>query len=178
MLSAMTSGSRAVPPAGGGFEGRRARGLVLGAAFGLALLGPAALPLAAMASAGSSSTTLTAATVGRFGSVLGNSKGHSLYLLEKHGKPVACTSPACVSSWPPLLVAEGSRVTWGHGVKGHVGTVARGSRLQVTYNGWPVYTFAGDSGPRQANGEGLSNFGGTWYLLHAAATSMSSSPDR
>jgi predicted lipoprotein with Yx(FWY)xxD motif len=34
--------------------------------------------------------------------------------------------------------------------------------LQLTYDGWPLYTFAGDSGPGQANGEGV---GGVWFAM-------------
>lgn len=47
--------------------------------------------------------------------------------------------------------------------------LANGTR-QVTYNGWPLYLWAGDSRPGQANGEGVSNFGGPWYAVTAAGT--------
>jgi len=30
--------------------------------------------------------------------------------------------------------------------------------VQVTYKGLPVYTYAGDSGPGQANGQGIEGF--------------------
>ena len=40
--------------------------------------------------------------------------------------------------------------------------------LEVTYNGWPVYTYVGDSGPGVAHGQGLTSFGGTWYVLNAS----------
>lgn len=36
---------------------------------------------------------------------------------------------------------------------------------QVTYNGRPLYTFAGDKGPGEANGNEISAFGAEWYAL-------------
>jgi hypothetical protein len=50
-----------------------------------------------------------------------------------------------------------------------------------TYNGWLMYEYTADSGSGQANGQGISSFGGTWYVLspsgnpNTAATSASSS---
>ncbi len=41
--------------------------------------------------------------------------------------------------------------------------------MEVTYNGWPLYTFSGDSGAAGvAHGQALTSFGGTWYVLNAA----------
>lgn len=109
--------------------------------------------------------------------MLGNSRGLSLYVLDHGGKVHSCTG-VCLDCWPPLLVPKGSKVTVGKGLKGHVHWVVRGDRWQLTYNGWPVYTYVGDSGAHQHNGEGLYAFGGTWYLVSAAATSRASTPDK
>ncbi len=41
--------------------------------------------------------------------------------------------------------------------------------MEVTYNGWPLYTFAGDSGATGvAHGQAQTSFGGTWYVLNTA----------
>ena len=53
---------------------------------------------------------------------------------------------------------------------GKIGLVPRDGARQVTYNGYRLYTYAGDNGPRQTNGEGIVSFGGTWYLVRATAT--------
>jgi len=46
----------------------------------------------------------------------------------------------------------------------------------VTFNSFPLYTFAGDSGARQSHGEGVKAFGGTWTLVNAAAATALATP--
>ena len=40
--------------------------------------------------------------------------------------------------------------------------------LQATYNGHPLYTYVGDNGPGQANGDHLNLNGGLWYEVRAS----------
>jgi len=51
----------------------------------------------------------------------------------------------------------------GPGVTGALGVFTRpdGTR-QVTVNGWPLYYFAGDLKPGDANGDGVNN---NWYVI-------------
>jgi len=35
---------------------------------------------------------------------------------------------------------------------------------QITYNAWPLYTFAGDKAPGQTTGQGVVGFGGKWLV--------------
>jgi predicted lipoprotein with Yx(FWY)xxD motif len=93
--------------------------------------------------------------------VLTNTKGMTLYSLsvEKNGKFI-CTG-SCTKTWPPLLVAAGTRP------KGPVtlGTIKRPEgKIQVTFNGSPVYTFDGDSKKGEANGEGIRDVG-VWHAV-------------
>jgi predicted lipoprotein with Yx(FWY)xxD motif len=110
-------------------------------------------------------------TVKKYGSVLADRAGTTLYLLSTEaGGRLHCTSSACLTNWPPLLVSKGVKVEIGAGVKGKIGTVARSATTrQVTFNGYPVYGFIGDSGKGQANGEKIVAFGGTWYMLRPSA---------
>lgn len=49
-----------------------------------------------------------------------------------------------------------------------VGTTKRSDvATEVTYNGHPLYTCAGDSAPGQTSGQGLDDFGAEWYALSA-----------
>ena len=48
---------------------------------------------------------------------------------------------------------------------GSFGTIKRPEgTLQVSFDGMPLYTFAGDSRPGQANGQGI---GGVWFAVKA-----------
>ena len=52
-------------------------------------------------------------------------------------------------------------------------TIARaGGRRQVTYDGHPLYTYAGDTKPGATSGQGLDQFGAEWYVLNAAGVKI------
>ena len=76
-----------------------------------------------------------------------------------------CTG-ACVGTWPPALGA-------GRPACPARATVKRpdGGKLQLTYDGHPLYRYAGDQSKADANGEGV---GGQWYVVKAGA---SNNPD-
>ena len=67
-------------------------------------------------------------------------KGRTLYTLSSEKSKVVCVD-ACLSAWPPLTVPAGVKP------EGPVplGTEERPvGRMQVTYHGFPLYTFSGD----------------------------------
>jgi predicted lipoprotein with Yx(FWY)xxD motif len=121
----------------------------------------------------SSAATVKVETVTGVGPVLVDSSGRTLYLLTAdHQSMVSCTSTnGCTGVWPPLdLPAGTTTASPGSGVQaGLLSTIqAPGGKTQVTYNHWPLYTFAGDGGPGQAKGEGINSFGGVWWALTSA----------
>jgi len=112
--------------------------------------------------AGSSAVVKTASNSSVGGTILVNTQGMTLYHLsgEQNGKFI-CTSSACVGVWHPLTVAAGSTPT---GVSA-LATVKRpDGNVQVTYKGTPLYTFAQDQSPGQANGQGFKDVG-TWSAV-------------
>ena len=44
-------------------------------------------------------------------------------------------------------------------------TKRKDGSVQMTYAGHPLYTNAGDSSPGEANGNGLTFFGGKWSVM-------------
>ncbi len=97
------------------------------------------------------------------GTVLVNAQGRTLYyFVPERGGRVVCTGQ-CTNAWPPLFSAS-MAPTAGAALPGQLGVVARAGSEQITYNHWPLYTFAGDGGPDQTNGQGVFGFGGKWFV--------------
>jgi len=97
------------------------------------------------------------------GAVLVNAQRRTLYyFVPERGGRIVCTG-ACTNAWPPLF-ATSTAPTAGAALPGQLSVVARAGSEQVTYNHWPLYTFAGDAGPDQTNGQGVFGFGGKWFV--------------
>ena len=65
------------------------------------------------------------------------------------------------------------------GVTGTFGTIKRSDgSAQATFDGHPLYTFAGDTAPGQNKGNGLNAAGGLWHEITTSGTAAagSSSP--
>jgi len=98
------------------------------------------------------------------GTVLRTSKGLTLYQLTRDSSTMSTCFGGCAQVWPPLLLPKGFDGVTGDGLKGF-STIARpGGGKQVTYHGMPLYTYAGDSRPGEANGQGI---GGVWFAVKA-----------
>lgn len=135
--------------------------------------------LSAGAAAKAPSRTFLKATVQGYTGVLTDSSHHALYVLtSEKGGHLRCKG-ACLTTWPPLLVKTKSIfISTGKGVKGTFSLVKRSAtEKQITYNGYPVYQFSGDSGAYQANGQGIAALGGVWRLINAGAKTASKTPD-
>lgn len=153
----------------------------------LALLAVAAASaiLAACSSSGTSSTggsgstgtsTPAAATTGNLktttiggATVLTNAKGFTLYSFAPDTSTKSNCNGACAQFWPPV---KGPATA--SGVKGTFGTIKRSDgSTQATFDGHPLYTFAADTAPGQAKGNGLNEEGGVW---HEITTSGAAAP--
>ncbi len=118
---------------------------------------------AALAAAQTTGTKVTLHSTTSFGKVLATSKGMTLYLSTSDTKNHSNCTGGCAVNWPPLMT-KGKPVA-GKGVKQSLlGTAKRGSKLQVTYSGHPLYTFIADTAAGKTTGEGASGF----YIVNAA----------
>ena len=108
---------------------------------------------------------VSAAKAGDLGTVLVDSKGFTLYDFHKDKGGTSACYGACAGAWPPLLT-EGNPQAQGAAERSMLGTTKRNDgTIQVTYNGWPLYTFVGDKAPGEANGNDFTQFGAQWYAL-------------
>ena len=117
---------------------------------------PSTAPSDAPAATSAAGATVEAKTVGTLGTVLvAGSNGMTVYTFTKDVKDSgksAC-SGGCLTTWPALTVAAGATPTAGTGVTGTLATITRDDgTLQVTYNGLPLYFFAGDKTAGDAHG--------------------------
>jgi predicted lipoprotein with Yx(FWY)xxD motif len=108
------------------------------------------------------STVLTSAKKAKVGSVIVDAQGRTLYRFTAEAQGVPVCTGACVGTWPPAVVTAAS------GLPEHVATVKRpdDGRLQLTYDGHPLYRYAGDRAKADANGAGV---GGQWYAVKPGA---------
>jgi predicted lipoprotein with Yx(FWY)xxD motif len=105
---------------------------------------------------------------GKLGTFLVDSSGRTLYLFQKDKTSKSTCSGACATNWPPLLTT-GKPGGSGGVRKAMLGTTKRADgKLQVTYNGHPLYHFAGDAKPGDTKGQGVNAFGAKWYAVNSA----------
>jgi predicted lipoprotein with Yx(FWY)xxD motif len=118
------------------------------------------------AAATSEGAPITVGTAKGVGKVLVDSKGLTLYYFQKdQGEKSACYG-ACEEGWPPLIT-EGTPQAGEGAMASKLGTTKRkDGTTQVTYAGWPLYTFVEDKKPGEDNGTDSKAFGASWYPLH------------
>ena len=150
------------PRSGRGAVDRR---LALGAVAASSVLAVALLAAADAVAAGTpslapgGSTKLSAREIGGT-RVVTSSQGRTLYWFELDTPTTSRCTGSCTAYWPPITGTP----SLAPGLTGSPGTIDRaGNVLQATYDGHPLYTYIGDSGPGQASGNGLNLNGGTWH---------------
>ncbi len=116
-------------------------------------------------SGGGSAAVVSASAAGDLGKVIVDSNGMTLYDFHKDKSGKSTCYGSCAGVWPPLLT-EGKPVA-GEGARAsQLGTTKRkDGTLQVTYAGWPLYTYVEDKKPGEANGNDIDSFGAEWYAL-------------
>jgi len=156
----------------------------------ISLLAAVAIPLTALAvggcggggnataaqapakTAGGKATTVNVAKTG-LGNVLVDSQGRTIYLFKKDNSATSACSGVCAIDWPPVRAHR--KPTVGDGANASMAaTIERSDGApQVTYNGHPLYLYAGDQKPGDTNGQGVTAFGAAWYALTPAGNQVS-----
>jgi predicted lipoprotein with Yx(FWY)xxD motif len=120
--------------------------------------------------AGSSASPTQASGTGirtahtKVGTVLVNAAGHTIYWFAIDTPTKSNCNGSCATYWPPVI----GKVTAASGVSlpDTFGTIKRSDgQLQATYDGHPLYTYAGDSAAGQVNGNGKNLSGGLWWAM-------------
>ena len=123
------------------------------AAATVAVAGATDTPAAATPAA--ATATLLARSIGGQTVLVAGSNGMTVYTFTSdtaNSDKSAC-SGGCLVKWPSVSVPAGTAPTAGDGVTGKLGTITRDDgTLEVTYNGLPLYFYAGDKAPGDTNG--------------------------
>ena len=100
-----------------------------------------------------------------YGTTLTDRRGFALYRFTHDKRAASTCYGACAGTWPPYLVPR-SLARRAALRSGLVATVRRtDGRLQVTYAGHPLYYYVGDRRPRQVLCQGVTEYGGIWYVV-------------
>jgi predicted lipoprotein with Yx(FWY)xxD motif len=113
-------------------------------------------------------TPISVGTASGVGKVVVDSEGMTLYYFQKDqkGSGKSKCEGACAEAWPPLTTSGEPEAMSGVSAS-KLGTIERSDgTTQVTYAGWPLYTFVEDKKPGEDNGTDSKAFGASWYPLH------------
>jgi predicted lipoprotein with Yx(FWY)xxD motif len=138
---------------------------------------PASSPAAAAPASGAAASGGTVITTAKSsaGTVLTTSSGRAVYLWVKDTGDMSNCNGACAGAWPPVTTTATATATGGAKAS-DIGTITRSDGTkQVTYDGHPLYYFAGDSGPGTASGQGSDGFGAKWWLVAPTGSDVTAS---
>lgn len=132
---------------------------------------------AAAGSAGSGATSVIKTTSNaKLGTILVNSAGDTVYRFDADSAnpPTSNCEGSCAALWPPVLANSGTVTAQGF-PQSDLGTITRpDGTKQVTMDGWPLYTYAGDTAAGQTNGQGINGSGGLWWAVTGSGARASS----
>ena len=116
--------------------------------------------------------TLTV-SASRYGRIVVDASGRTLYLFDAETAGVPRCYGACAAAWPPLMTAS-DPVAAPDLAQSLVATATRSDgSTQVTYNGHPLYYWAGDHAPGEIGCQAAIEYGGGWYVLDAQGGKIS-----
>ena len=110
------------------------------------------------------SAAVMVATNAKYGQILVDHEGRTLYLFTPDEAGTPTCYEGCAAAWPPLVVT--GEVTVGPGLDdSDFSTATRtDGGDQVKVGNWPLYYFAGDAAAGDTNGQGV---GTKWYVVDA-----------
>jgi predicted lipoprotein with Yx(FWY)xxD motif len=96
---------------------------------------------------------------------LTDNANNALYFLEGNQNGEKCDA-ACQETWPPVT-ASGGRTAAGDGAQAEMLKTSplSGGRYHLSYNGHPLYRYAGDRGAGRTTGHNVEDKWGKWHLM-------------
>lgn len=99
------------------------------------------------------------------GKILVDPRGRTLYAFAADSPHHSACTGSCLSYWPPVPGRDAAARA-DSGVTARLGVLKRSDgSSQLTANGFPMYTYVGDSAVGQTNGQGKNLSGGLWWVV-------------
>src|SRR4051794_18800052 len=99
------------------------------------------------------------------GSVLTDDRGRVLYMFNPDNRGASVCYDQCAAAWPPVLTTGKPAAGSGADASMLGTTTRKDGKTQVTYNKYPLYTFAFDAKPGDTNGQAVMSI---WWVLNPA----------
>jgi len=119
---------------------------------------------------------IAVATNAKFGQVLVDESGMTVYLFVADTATASTCYTTCATIWPPVL-ATGAPQAGAGAQTSLLGTTTRtDGKVEVTYAGHPLYYFVQDKAAGDAKGQAIDGFGGLWWVLSPAGAAITTKP--
>ncbi len=147
-----------------------------------AATGPTSQPPASAPTTAAAASTATASTAGLpanaavkvarvqgFGLFLTDNADRTLYATTKDSKDTVTCTGTCADNWP-AFIAPSTPLAPSNLNASLLTTFARSDgKMQVEYDGHPLYYFGGDKNPGDVKGQGIGN---VWHVLSPRGNPM------
>jgi predicted lipoprotein with Yx(FWY)xxD motif len=122
-------------------------------------------------SSSSSTTAIIKTRHTTIGTVLTNASGRTIYWFAKDTKKKSRCNGSCATYWPPVLGTP--KPAAGVSLPGTLGTIKRkNGQLQATYDGHPLYLYAGDTKAGAVTGNDINASGALWWAMTPSGTKL------
>jgi predicted lipoprotein with Yx(FWY)xxD motif len=115
-------------------------------------------------------------TNAKFGQILVDDKGMTLYLFVADTGTSSTCYTTCATIWPPVLTTGAPQA--GTGAQASLlGTTTRtDGKVEVTYSGHPLYYFVQDKAAGDTKGQAINGFGGLWWVMSPSGAAITTKP--
>jgi predicted lipoprotein with Yx(FWY)xxD motif len=128
------------------------------------------------AGSGSSSTSgdvMVKSVKSSIGTILESTSGKAIYWFAPDTKTKSMCNGSCATYWPPVL--GHAEAASGTSLPGTFGTIKRNDgKTQATYDGHPLYYYAGDSSAGMVTGNDVNASGGLWWAMTPSGAKIKS----
>lgn len=127
--------------------------------------GPLAVETEAATGYDPAAATIVARQTAELGTFLTDREGMTLYRFTNDGPNESTCEGNCAAAWPAFAPEDAPALALG--LPGALGTIERADGMaQTTYDGMPLYYFAGDQAPGDVNGQGVND---VWFVVEPTA---------